>query len=66
MTQLRNKFWNFLHEVSKEEGGEDYNTLAICIRSGQVSSQQVMEHMKDKRFKEFYTKVFLQYLKEYD
>lgn len=63
MKKLREQFWNFLQEVSREEGGEEYNDLADCIRSGQVSSQQVIEHMKDKSFMKYYTKVFVQYFK---
>ena len=52
------KFSRFLQDVSEEEGGEDYNTLAICIRSGQVPPQQVIEHMEDKDFRDFYMNVF--------
>jgi|TARA_B110001454_G_scaffold198741_1_gene203060 hypothetical protein len=53
-----NKFKDFLHDVSKEEGGEEYYNLALCIRSGQVSARQVQEHLKDKDFYEYYMKNF--------
>ena len=55
---MRTKFSQFLREVSQEEGGKYYNELAQCIRSGQVSYQQVQEHMKDKDFKDFYQNMF--------
>ena len=53
-----NKFSSFLHDVSEEEGGEEYYNLAMCIRSGQVSARQVQEHFKDKDFYEYYRKNF--------
>ena len=53
-----NKFSAFLDEVSKEEGGEEYYNLALCIRSGQVSPRQIQEHLKDKDFHDYYMKNF--------
>ena len=53
-----NKFSSFLHDVSEEEGGEEYYNLALCIRSGQVSARQVQEHLKDKDFYAYYMKNF--------
>ena len=55
---MRTKFNQFLREVSQEEGGKYYNELAQCIRSGQVSYQQVQEHLKDKDFKDYYMNFF--------
>ena len=56
---MRHKFKQFLREVSQEEGGKYYNELAQCIRSGQVSYQQVQEHLKDKDFKGFIISIFI-------
>ena len=62
MTTLTNQFYKFLHEVSEEEADQDYYNLAICIRSGQVSAQQVQEHLKDKDFHDYYMNNFYQSL----
>ncbi len=54
----KQKFNSFLHDVSLEEGGEEYYNLALCIRSGQVSAREVQEHLEDKGFHEYYRKNF--------
>jgi hypothetical protein len=56
--KIKLKINKFLHELSLEEGGEQYYNLALCIRSGQLSAPQIQEHLKDKDFKEFYMNNF--------
>tara|TARA_B100001245_G_C22718647_1_gene349281 strand:+ start:340 stop:546 length:207 start_codon:yes stop_codon:yes gene_type:complete len=58
MRVTRNKFLSFLRDVSLEEGGKKYYELAQCIRSGQVSARQIVEHFEDKEFYEYYKKNF--------
>ena len=55
---MRVEFYDFVRDMSAEEGGKKYYELAQCIRSGQVSMQQVQKHMKDKDFKDFYQNMF--------
>jgi hypothetical protein len=55
---IKEQFKHFLQDSHLEEYGEDYYNLATCIRSGQVSSSQVQEHLQDEDFKEYYMKYF--------
>ena len=58
---MRVEFYEFVRDMSAEEGGKKYYELAQCIRSGQVSMQQVQKHMEDKDFKEYYLNNFYDY-----
>jgi len=58
---MRTEFYEFVRDVSTEEGGKEYHELAQCIRSGQVSYDQIQEHMKDEDFKEYYLNNFYDY-----
>jgi len=37
----------------------DFKLLAQCIRSDQLSARQVQEHLKDKAFRKYYEKHYL-------
>jgi hypothetical protein len=56
--KLLHQYIHFLQDVSLGEYGEDFYNLAVCIRSEQVSPQQIQEHLKDKDFRDYYMKYF--------
>ena len=43
---------------------KEYELLAQCIRSDQLSTRQVQEHLKDDGFRKYYEKNYLRKLYE--
>lgn len=57
LRKLRGKYETFKRDVSRAQNRE-FHALAQCIRSDQLSARQVVEHMKDKEFREYYEDTF--------
>ena len=57
MEQEPERFYEWILWMNKKEN--EYQALADCIRTEQLSAAQIQEEMKDKNFKDWYHKKYL-------
>ena len=51
-------WWNKMIRDKKIVNKDDYENLAVCIRSDQVPAKDVAEYFKDKEFYKWYSKKY--------
>jgi len=51
-------WWNKMIRNKKIVNKDDYENLAVCIRSDQVPAKDVAEYFEDKEFYKWYSKKY--------